>query len=157
MKKQNNANDLKLTIDAKLLQPLFKTNNYSHPFALVLNWVIICIVIYICVAYFNPLLYLLAILIIGARMHALAILMHDATHFRFLKNHNWNDLITNLVTAYPIFTTIATYRENHLRHHRHLNTEHDPDWIAKLGKREFRFPKTKLEFLATVFSYLFLI
>ncbi|GJM35154.1 MAG: hypothetical protein DHS20C18_41550 [Saprospiraceae bacterium] len=37
-----------------------------------------------------------------------------------------------------------------------MNTEHDPDWVAKLGKRAFTFPKTKREFLSTVFSYLVL-
>jgi fatty acid desaturase len=55
---------------------------------------------------------------------------------------------------YPLFTSIETYRQNHLRHHQHLNTEDDPDWVAKLGKRAFTFPKTKREFLLTVGSYL---
>jgi len=32
----------------------------------------------------------------------------------------------------------------------------DPDWVAKLTKREFHFPKKKSEFLLTIFSYLLL-
>ncbi len=65
--------------------------------------------------------------------------------------------MTNWLTMFPLFTTIAVYRQNHLNHHRHLNTEDDPDWVAKLTKREFTFPKTKREFVLTVLSYLFLI
>jgi len=156
MKKQNNANDLDLTINPKNLQPLFATNACRHAFAMLLNWLIIFATIYYCIQFFNPFFYLLAVIIIGARMHALAILMHDATHFSFLKNQKWNDLITDLFVTYPVFTSIAQYRQNHLRHHRHLNSENDPDWVAKLTKREFTFPKTKREFLTTVFSYLLL-
>jgi len=82
--------------------------------------------------------------------------MHDATHFRFLKNRKWNDLISNVVTMYPIFTSIEIYRANHLKHHQHLNTMDDPDWVAKLTKRAFEFPKTKASFLWTIASYLLL-
>ena len=154
--KQHNANDLDLSVDPKVLKPLFKTKTSRHLMAIILDWAIIVATILLTIQYFNPITYLLAVITIGARMHALAILMHDATHYRFLKNRKMNDLITNLITMYPLFTSIETYRENHLRHHRHLNTEHDPDWVAKLGKQEFTFPKTKREFILTVLSYLFL-
>ena len=138
------------------LKPLFKTKASRHALAMAFDWMIILMTIYFCIQFFNPFTYLLAVIVVGARMHALAILMHDSTHYRFLKNRKWNDLITNILTMYPLFTSIEAYRENHLRHHRHLNTEHDPDWVAKIGKREFTFPKTKMEFLGTVFSYLVL-
>lgn len=156
MTTHHNANDLEFTIDPTQLKPLFKTNALRHAAAVLFNWLIIGMTIFLGVQYFHPLLYFFCVIVIGARMHALAILMHDATHFRFLKNRKWNDLVTNLVTTYPIFTSIEQYRENHLRHHRHLNTENDPDWVAKLTKREFTFPKTKQEFILTILSYLFL-
>ena len=158
---QNNANDLNLKIDSALLKPLFETKTHRHTLAMVFDWVIIFAVIFGCIQFFNtvyfPLAYLFTVITVGARMHALAILMHDATHYRFLKNRKWNDLVTNIFVMYPIFTSIETYRQNHMRHHRHLNSEHDPDWVAKLGKKEFTFPKTRKEFLTTVFSYLTLI
>lgn len=89
-------------------------------------------------------------------MHALAVLMHDATHYRFLKNRTWNDLLSNLFTMYPIFSSIEKYRKNHLAHHQNLNTEEDPDWVAKLGKRAFTFPKSRMEFFGMLTSYLIL-
>ncbi len=153
---QNNANDLKISVNPKELKPLFQTNSLRHLSAIIGDWLLIFATIYGCIQFFNPATYLLAVIIIGARMHALAILMHDATHFRFLKNRKRNDLVTNLITMYPLFTSIEQYRENHLRHHRHLNTEEDPDWVAKLGKRAFTFPKSKIEFLMTTLSYLVL-
>ncbi|MCB0707041.1 MAG: fatty acid desaturase family protein [Saprospiraceae bacterium] len=149
----HHAPDLKVNVDPKLLKPLFKTQAHRHLFALVFDWVLMLATIVLCIRFFNPIVYILAVIVIGARMHAMAILMHDATHFRFLKNRKWNDLITNLVTMYPLFTSIEVYRENHLKHHKHLNTDHDPDWVSKLGKKEFTFPKSKMEFLSTIFSY----
>lgn len=151
---RNDANDLEFSVDPQSLKPLFQTHAVRHAMAMAMDWAFIFSTIILCNQYFNPFTYVLAVIIIGARMHALAILMHDASHFRFMKNRKMNDLITNIFTMYPLFTSIEKYRDNHLRHHRHLNTEEDPDWVAKLTKREFRFPKTKQDFILTVFSYL---
>ncbi|RMG23947.1 MAG: hypothetical protein D6730_13460 [Bacteroidetes bacterium] len=148
------ARDIKLEIDRKELKKLYKTRPYKHALAILFNWLIIAGCIFASVRLAHPLVYVLAVIIIGARMHALAILMHDATHYRFLKNKQWNDRITNLLSMYPLFFSIEQYRKNHLSHHQHLNTEEDPDWFSKLGKKEFTFPKTKKEFLLTLFSYL---
>ncbi len=149
--------DLALQLSSDSLKPLFKTNPFTHGSAIAFNWLIILATIIVCTVYFNVATYFLAILVIGARMHALAILMHDATHYRFLKDRKWNDLITNVTTMYPMFLTIDNYRNNHLSHHKHLNTDHDPDWVSKFGKKEFTFPQTKLAFLTTILSYFLLI
>lgn len=146
--------DLNLQPNPAELKPLFHIKPGVHAAGIAFNWAIILFTIYLCVTFFNPVLYLLAVIVIGARMHALAILMHDAAHFRFLKNRTWNDRLTNITTMYLLFSSIEKYRQNHLRHHQHLNTEEDPDWFAKLGKQAFRFPKTRLEFAMTVLSYL---
>ncbi|MCB0850689.1 MAG: fatty acid desaturase family protein [Bacteroidetes bacterium] len=151
--KKNDALDLNLSLNPAELKKLYRIQSYKHGAAIAFNWIVIALTIWLCVTYFNPFLYILAIIIIGARQHALAILMHDATHYRFLKNKKWNDIMTNVLTTYFLFTSIEKYRQNHLRHHRHLNTEDDPDWIAKLGRQEFTFPKTKKEFLITLLSY----
>ncbi|MEL7220137.1 MAG: fatty acid desaturase family protein [Bacteroidota bacterium] len=146
--------DLHSSLNPTIFKPLFRPQPYRHALAMLVDWLIISLTIGLSIFLLPAIFYPLAVLIIGARMHALAILMHDATHFRFLKNRYWNDLLTNIFTMYPLFTSIETYRQNHLRHHQHLNTEDDPDWVAKLGKRAFTFPKTKSEFLLTIGSYL---
>lgn len=144
------------TIQAKEFKALFKTKPHLHALAILMDWAIIFFTMFLTLQYPTIWMYLLAVLVIGARMHALAILMHDASHFRFLKNRTWNDRLTNLLIMYPIFSSIEVYRNNHLQHHQHLNTDEDPDWVAKLGNRAFTFPKTKREFLLTVGSYFFL-
>ncbi|MFK8008975.1 MAG: fatty acid desaturase family protein [Saprospiraceae bacterium] len=141
-------------LDPVKFKPLFQIKPLFHAAAIFYNWLLIGFVIYLNILFTSFWLYVLSIVVIGARMHALAILMHDASHFRFLKNRKWNDWITNITIMYPIFTSIEKYRNNHLAHHQHLNTDHDPDWVAKLDVREFTFPKSKTEFMITVLSYL---
>lgn len=153
----SDARDLNLKVDTQSLKALYQTRPLRHAAGILFNWLIIAATITLSVQFPHPLLYVLAVLVIGARMHALAILMHDASHFRFLKNRKMNDLLTNLFSMYALFSSIEQYRDNHLRHHRNLNTEDDPDWLVKLGRKEFTFPKTKKEFLLTILAYLTLV
>lgn len=91
--------------------------------------------------------WLLAALVIATRQHALAVLMHDAAHYRLCRNHAWNDRLSNWLLAYPVLTTTQGYRLHHLAHHCHLNTEEDPDWRRKQGP-DWDFPKSRAAFLA---------
>ena len=150
------ANELNFKLAPQDLKPLFKINSLRHASSMILDWAIILASIFLYLEFPSPLMYVFTIIVIGARMHGLAILMHDATHYRFLKNRKWNDLLSNIFTMYPIFTSIETYRRNHLAHHQHLNTDDDPDWVAKLGKRGFTFPQSQKEFLLMLGSYLVL-
>lgn len=143
-------------MDAVAFKKLFKTNPFRHGGAVLLNWGLIFTGIFAAEYFQSLFFYFGAVLLIGARMHGLAILVHEAAHYRFLRNRNWNDLLTDLTATYFIFTTVDTYRRNHLAHHQHLNSDSDPDWVAKLGKRAYTFPKSRLEFLLRVLSYLFL-
>lgn len=150
------TSELKFKLDPKELKLLFKINPYFHAASVLFNWLIILAVIYFSILFPSLWLYILTVIIIGARMHALTVLMHDAAHYRFLKNRIWNDLIVNIYLMYPIFTSIEKYRRNHLAHHQKLNTDEDPDWAAKQGKRSFTFPKSKTEFVLRLASYLVL-
>lgn len=151
-----NEEEFSSKIDSAEFRALFKTSSLKHGLAILYNWIIIGLTIWATIHFQHVALYIASVFVIGARMHALAILMHDAAHYRFLKNRKWNDALTNYLTMYLIFTSVAKYRANHLKHHRHLNTDDDPDWAVKLGNRAFTFPKTKGEFLLTLCSYLVL-
>lgn len=97
-----------------------------------------------------------ALAIIGGRQHALLVLMHDAAHGRFMRSRKLNDLLSNVFMAWPGFVSTESYRENHLLHHQHVNTEDDPDWMRKRGHDEWEFPKTLREVLA-IFARAFLL
>lgn len=85
--------------------------------------------------------YIAAIFVIAGRQHAIAVLMHDFAHYRFISNKKVSDWIADLCIAWPLFGTYEGYRRNHLGHHRYLNTDKDPDWALKLGSKEFTFPQ----------------
>jgi fatty acid desaturase len=96
--------------------------------------------IYLCERFWSPLLYLLAIAIIGARQHALLILMHDGVHYRLFRNRRLNDCVSELL-AWPHLVAARAYRRNHIAHHRYLNSEKDPDWKRRQGDPAWIFPK----------------
>jgi fatty acid desaturase len=72
-----------------------------------------------------------AALVIGRSQHALAVLMHDAAHRRMLPGR-WNDWVGQWLCARPIWSDLYRYRSVHLRHHRHLLTQQDPDLSLSL-------------------------
>jgi fatty acid desaturase len=71
--------------------------------------------------------YVLAIVVIATRQHALAVLMHDGAHRSLFARRKVNDLVSDLLLAFPLFVSTTLYRRHHLDHHRYLNTEQDPD------------------------------
>ena len=104
-------------------------------------------------AFWHPVLYIVAVAWIGARMHALFIMMHEASHYN-LTGKGWhNDIISDVLLAWPFFTTTNTFRENHFAHHARPNTIHDPDMKVK-GGRIWQFPKSGLELMLIAGAYL---
>lgn len=89
--------------------------------------------------------YFIAFFIVATRQHALAVLMHDASHFRLVNNHKLNDLLSNWLLAFPLGVSTRVYRERHLRHHRYLNTEKDPDFTDMNRDPNWDWPKSKRE------------
>ncbi|MBL8849218.1 MAG: fatty acid desaturase family protein [Planctomycetaceae bacterium] len=88
--------------------------------------------------------YVAAVIWIGARQHALAILMHEAAHYRLLPNRNLNDFFGELLLGWPLLISMRAYRWLHFAHHRSPNTHDDPDWMLRLN-RDWAFPKTRGE------------
>lgn len=148
------ARDLNLNISKEELKPLYEVQPLRVLASLLGEWIFIITVIVLCNYWFNPLSYVLAVVLIGSRMHALAVIMHDVSHFRFFKDRRLSDFITDLLVCWPMMINVDSYRKNHLGHHQHLNTDDDPDWMAKLGRSEFKHPQSKSEFIGRLFLYL---
>ena len=81
--------------------------------------------------------------------------MHDASHHRVLPSRKWNDRLSNWLLAWPLLVSTEGYRENHLAHHFHLNTDDDPDWVRKVGRPEWEFPKTRWQLVKLLARDLF--
>jgi fatty acid desaturase len=73
------------------------------------------------------LVWIAAALMVGRCQHALAVIMHDAAHYRLLENRWWNDFVGHWLCARPIASHLYAYRFVHLRHHKYLHTPKDPD------------------------------
>ena len=141
-------------IDAATLKSLSKLNTPITAFWMLFDWIIIALAIAISTWASNPFVYVLAVLVIAGRMHGFAVIVHEFAHYRFMKNKTTSDWIGDIVLAWPIFGTIDTYRQNHLAHHRHTNTEDDPDWTIKLHTEEFTFPQTRVKAFLNFLGYL---
>lgn len=75
----------------------------------------------------NPLTYVIAVMIIGARQLGLAILMHDAAHGALHSNAKINDWVGEWLCAAPVGARLHSYRDYHLKHHRFTEQPEDPD------------------------------
>jgi fatty acid desaturase len=83
-------------------------------------------------------LYLLTVAIVGARQHALLILMHDAAHGLLFTDRRVNEWVAELLLAWPLGVSMVAYRRNHLAHHRWLSTARDPDFVRKAGEPDWQ-------------------
>ena len=87
--------------------------------------------------------YAIAILVISTRQHALGIVMHEATHYRLFSRRWANEVLADLVCAFPINMTVSPYRYEHRLHHRHNMTEEDPYFQAWSKDDHWFWPKTR--------------
>ena len=128
-------------ISPKDLKRLSELTPWRTGLAVAIDWAVIALTIALVEYSGSWLLYIPAVLVIAGRQHALAVLLHDFAHYRFVSNKSVSDWVADLLLAWPVLATLEGYRRNHLGHHRYLNTDDDPDWKIKLGSREFTFPQ----------------
>src|SRR5690606_6692392 len=93
------------------------------------------------VAFPNPLTYILAVMLIGARQLGLAILMHDGAHGVLTENQKLNTFLSQWLCAYPMMAETGAYRRYHLKHHMHTQQKEDPDLVLSAP-----FPITRKSF-----------
>ena len=75
----------------------------------------------------NPLTWLIAVMIVGARQLGLAILMHEAGHGGLHSNQTINEFLGQWICAVPVGADLASYRAYHLKHHKFTQQPEDPD------------------------------
>ena len=137
------AREIPNPLSPDVLRDLSRLNPWRSTGQIVFEWTAIIGAVILCEQYWHPVLYLLTVIWIGARQHALGILMHDGSHARILRAKGWNDAISEVFLSWPIFVTMRGYRKSHIPHHRYLDTDRDPDWVAKKTP-EWEFPKSRL-------------
>jgi fatty acid desaturase len=128
------------SLDKKILLDLSRRTALPWLRDAVLDWTVILGALGAVHVFSNPVTWLLALLVIGNRQHALAILGHDGTHFTLSHDRRLNDFLTNFFAFWPVGLTVSGYRALHFRHHKHTGTEDDPE----LGHKRSRSPQWDL-------------
>lgn len=108
------------------------------------NWVEIA-ALYSTAAFFDHWLgYILAVLVLGTRQHALAILGHEGAHHFAAQHKRFNDLVTSLFVLWPLGVGLDGYRRFHFLHHRWSGRDADPELSHKrCAPEEWRRPISK--------------
>jgi fatty acid desaturase len=119
-------------LPAEVLRPLLEVRPIRAVAALVSTWGLIVAVIALALGWPHPVTWFLAVLVVGRCQHALAVLMHDAAHYRLFDHRWWNDFVGQWLCARPIASHLLAYRTVHLRHHKYLLTDKDPDLSLSL-------------------------
>lgn len=97
----------------------------------------------------QALVYIAAVIVLGAAQHQFGGAIHEGTHFLLFKNRTLNELASDWLAAFPIYTSTHQFRIHHLAHHQFVNDpERDPD-IAQLKESGhwLDFPVPSLELL----------
>jgi len=87
-----------------------------------------------------PLTVLCAVVVIvlmGTRINALNVVMHEASHGFLCKDRTRNDRLCNATASWWMLHSVEEYRPTHRLHHRYLNGPEDPDLPSYLipGRR----------------------
>src|SRR4051812_47779217 len=94
-------------IDAVALKRLSALTPWRTAFAIAFDWAVILAAIATSQWCNNILVYLLAVAIIGGRMHGFGVLLHEFAHYRFIdKRKDLSDWVCDLLLSWPILTTI---------------------------------------------------
>ena len=95
--------------------------------AVLSTWAVIAACFALLAVWPNPLTFVLAVIVLGGRQLALAILAHEAAHRSLFRTPWLNEVVGDWICARPIWNDVPRYREHHLRHHTHTGTDRDPD------------------------------
>src|SRR4029078_325618 len=107
------------------LQQLRQTDNVTNLYYLLRPWVYLAAIIGGTIWFYpsrahaerswwwNVPVTLLAIILVGAGQHQLTGLAHEGGHHILFRNRYLNDLATDLLTMFPLFSSIYHYRLQH--------------------------------------------
>ncbi len=127
MKGEEFKDDFRRSLPRELVQELTRRSAWRATLYVLEDLAVLAAAIGLALAYWpNPLVILLAVLVIGTRQHALFIITHDAAHYLLFDNRTINDLVGRCC-ATPSGLSMCSYRVIHRMHHNNLYGELDPD------------------------------
>ena len=89
----------------------------------------------------NPLVWLLVVILLGGRMMAFGVIVHEAGHRTLFASPWLNRLAGTWLSGYWVFSDMDAYMRGHLQHHRDAGSAEDPDL-----KNYLAYPVSKASF-----------
>lgn len=114
-------------LSAEELRLLIQASDFQGFRAVFTSWLMIAGCFWLVASFPNPVTVAFALVVLGGRHLAIAILMHDCAHYSLFKTRWLNDFIGSWFCAYPTWQDLKRYRVHHLSHHKYAGTEKDPD------------------------------
>jgi fatty acid desaturase len=92
--------------------------------------------------------YVAAVLVIGAWVqNHLSVLLHEASHFSLFAGAKANDVLANLLVAFPLYAEVRNYRRGHWSHHAYVNLgQRDPDLRRLALQVDLVYPMSRRTF-----------
>jgi fatty acid desaturase len=106
---------------------LTQRSDWRGAWAIVSVWLVIAAALALLAYRPNALTFVVALIVLGGRQLALAILEHEAAHGTLFRTRWMNDVLGDWLCARPIWQDVAKYRQHHMRHHAHTGTPQDSD------------------------------
>jgi fatty acid desaturase len=152
------------------LQELRRTDNVTNWFYIARAYLFLVLVVGAAVWFFesrpesglpwwvNVPVALAAVLLVGAGQHQLSGLTHEGSHYVLFKNRTLNELASDVLCTFPLFSSTHLYRLQHLAHHQFVNDpDRDPDQAQmRSSGHRLPFPLEKKRFLLILLGQLWL-
>ena len=147
------AGEVKIKVNPEVLKRLSEPNGMLSTMYIALDWLSVFGAIALAMHYSNIIVSALTIIWVGARQHAIGIILHDGAHNRLYKSRTINRWVSELFLAWPLNITIDGYRLEHFSHHRWVGTDQDPDWL-RTRNSDYVFPKSRFKIFMVYFAHL---
>jgi fatty acid desaturase len=116
------------------IRALTRSSNAVGALAIAWSWLVVAATFAALAVWPHPLVFAAAIVVLGGRQLAFAVLMHDAAHGTLFRARWANERLADWLCARPMWSDTARYRRYHLQHHGHTGTERDPDLGLALAR-----------------------
>ena len=116
----------KLLNDSEVSE-LKQKKDLINVFTLASMWAQVILAFVLFILFPNPLTFFISAIVIAAKQFQMVVFMHDGAHGLIFKNRKLNDIASQWLCAYPVMTDTMPYRKVHSQHHKHTDTEKDPD------------------------------
>jgi len=120
-----------------------KKDGLNWSIAVAVNWLVITAAITLACTLNHAVGYVIAVLVVGTRQHALAVLAHDGAHHHVTRVRWLNDAVTSFFCFWPLGVGLHGWRKFHFKHHRTVGTANDPELQIKRKYSRRWSPNTK--------------